>query len=413
MKIKKLYSLSFMSVAMILFLILVSSTASAAITEKRITTHGTASDPAIYGNTVVWQDNRNGNWDIFIYDLSTKKEISTKDKSDQKNPDIYGNRVVWEDSRNGGSDIYLYDISTKKETRVTKSGHAHMPQIYKNSIIWNDERNYDDENAIDPLYDVYMYDLSTKKETEIAKLNLSRAIYNDKIVMLRSIGDGPIDENNIFIYDLSTKKITQITTSGYDGSPDIYGNKIVWTHWANNEEYANIYMYDLTTKKETQITKSNSLSLSPVIYGNTIVWQDNNLNGSWNIYAYDLITHQQIHTTDNLTQESPAIYGNKIVWTGSSYDTDKSDIYIGTISYLPISAFTASPRTGKHPLNVQFTDKSSDAYYWYWTFGDKSTSTLENPMHKYTKAGKYAVTLTVKNSAGKNTKTVSNYITVK
>ena len=84
---------------------------------------------------------------------------------------------------------------------------------------------------------------------------------------------------------------------------------------------------------------------------------------------------------------------------------------MGTISFLPVAAFTASPTTGKHPLSVKFTDKSTDAYYWSWNFGDKTSSTLPSPTHKYTKAGKYTVSLKVKNAAGSNTKTMS--ITVK
>ena len=84
---------------------------------------------------------------------------------------------------------------------------------------------------------------------------------------------------------------------------------------------------------------------------------------------------------------------------------------MGTISFLPVAAFTASPIAGKHPLNVQFIDKSTDVYYWSWNFGDKTTSTLPSPIHKYTKAGKYTVSLKVKNEAGSNTKTMS--ITVK
>jgi beta propeller repeat protein len=247
-----------------------------------------------------------------------------------------------------------------------------------------------------------MYDISTKKETEVAKQNVSDAIYGNKIAMLESVGDGPTDLNNIYLYDISTKKETQITTSGYDERPAIYGNKIVWDHWIN-EDYSNIYMYDLSTKKETQITTNSSYSVNPVISGNNIVWQDNR-NGDWDIYAYDLITHQQIHTLDKADHETPAIYGNKIVW---QQDPVIGNIYFGTLSYLPVAAFTASPTSGKHPLSVQFTDKSTDAYYWSWNFGDKITSTLQSPAHKYTKAGKYTVTLTVKNAAGSNTKTMS------
>ena len=98
---KKLYSIAIASVAATLFLILVSSTVSASISETRITNHGTASSPAIYSNNIVWQDNRNGNWDIYIQDLSTKKQTHTTNQSDQINPAIYGNKVVWGDYRNG------------------------------------------------------------------------------------------------------------------------------------------------------------------------------------------------------------------------------------------------------------------------------------------------------------------------
>ena len=59
------------------------------------------------------------------------------------------------------------------------------------------------------------------------------------------------------------------------------------------------------------------------------------------------------------------------------------------------------------------SDKSTDAYYWSWNFGDKSTSKDQSPVHKYTKAGKYTVTMTVKNAAGSNTAKKTNYITVK
>ena len=72
---KKIYSVIFTSLAVILFLILVSSAASAAsspkITETQITTNLSNSEhPAIYGNTIVWQDDRNGNSNIYICTLT-------------------------------------------------------------------------------------------------------------------------------------------------------------------------------------------------------------------------------------------------------------------------------------------------------------------------------------------------------
>ncbi len=85
-----------------------------------------------------------------------------------------------------------------------------------------------------------------------------------------------------------------------------------------------------------------------------------------------------------------------------------------TVVAKPVAAFSASPTSGKVPLTVKFTDKSTGyPASWKWTFGDGSTSTVQNPTHKYAKTGKYTVSLTVKNVTGSNTKTISNYVTVK
>jgi len=58
--------------------------------------------PAIYGDIVVWNDTRNGNRDIYGYNLSTEEEFSvTADPHDQSWPVIYEDIVLWDDERNG------------------------------------------------------------------------------------------------------------------------------------------------------------------------------------------------------------------------------------------------------------------------------------------------------------------------
>ncbi|WP_230629199.1 M23 family metallopeptidase [Methanosarcina barkeri] len=80
----------------------------------------------------------------------------------------------------------------------------------------------------------------------------------------------------------------------------------------------------------------------------------------------------------------------------------------------PVAKFSAKPTSGKVPLKVQFTDTSTGIpTKWKWDFGDRSKAFSQNPTHKYSKAGIYTVSLTVKNAAGTNTKTIKNYITVK
>jgi hypothetical protein len=57
--------------------------------------------------------------------------------------------------------------------------------------------------------------------------------------------------------------------------------------------------------------------------------------------------------------------------------------------------FTQNITSGAAPLTVQFTDKSSGRpNSWLWNFGDGTTSGQQNPVHTYTSAGTYTVTLT-------------------
>ena len=79
----------------------------------------------------------------------------------------------------------------------------------------------------------------------------------------------------------------------------------------------------------------------------------------------------------------------------------------------PVAAFTTSVTTGTAPATITFTDLSTGSpTSWFWSFGDGSTSTLENPAHVYTQAGTYTVTLTATNGADSNTATKSDYIVV-
>ena len=96
-------------------------------------------------------------------------------------------------------------------------------------------------------------------------------------------------------------------------------------------------------------------------------------------------------------------------------DTEIKTNYINVAAPLkaPVAAFSASPRSGKVSLKVQFTDKSANGpTSWKWNFGDGKYSTTKSPAHTYSKTGKYNVGLTVKNAKGINTKTISGYVVV-
>jgi PKD repeat protein len=66
----------------------------------------------------------------------------------------------------------------------------------------------------------------------------------------------------------------------------------------------------------------------------------------------------------------------------------------------PLNAsFTTNSTTGTLPLAVQFTDLTDNGTptAWNWTFGDGAYSDEQNPVHTYTSAGTYDVTLNASN----------------
>ena len=104
-----------------------------------------------------------------------------------------------------------------------------------------------------------------------------------------------------------------------------------------------------------------------------------------------------------------------VMSAAGSNTAKKIDYIVVNAMKPPVAAFSAAPLSGKAPLKVKFTDKSTGSpTSLSWDFGDKSTPSKDkNPVHTYSKAGKYTVSLTVKNAAGKNTAKKTNYVTVK
>ena len=384
------------------------------LTEYQITTNkSNQMQPAIYGDTIVWKDERNGNSDIYMYDLSTSNETQiTTRESYEFSPDIYRDRIIWTDLRHGNEGIYMYNLSTKKETQITTRESASNPKIYDNRIVWEDHQNDSNKNFSN-FYDIYMYDLSTNKETQITTNGTAwgPAIYGNRIVWQ----DSRSGNADIYMYD-STSKETRITTRGSAGNSAIYGDIIAWVDSRNR--YPNTYMYDIFTSKENQISTNESLSSEPAIYGDKIVWLDGHSDNGSDIYMYDLTTSKEIQVTNSGSVWSLNIYGNRIVW--EDWRNGNSDIYMCIISEEgqspkpPVADFFASPTSGTVPLKVLFTDNSTGGpTSWLWDFGDGINSKHAlNATHTFTEPGKYDISLIVMNGNGSSTKLIPEYITV-
>ena len=79
----------------------------------------------------------------------------------------------------------------------------------------------------------------------------------------------------------------------------------------------------------------------------------------------------------------------------------------------PRADFSASVTVGAAPLDVSFTDLSSQLpTQWSWNFGDGDSSADQHPAHQYTTPGDYTVSLTVTNPNGSHTRVMPKLISV-
>lgn len=230
------------------------------------------------------------NWDIYVFNLSSSTGyVVTNEPSAQMYPDIYGTTIVWQDKRNGDWDIYSYDLSNglpvnQAEIKQLEVGNQTadqtMPAIDDNRLVWQDNR-YGTSDIFMAVteFSAEVYDLKEIQITRELHNQINPAISGDRIVWQ----DDRNDLGDIYAYDLSGSNEKRITTNALkQENPAISGDKVVWQDSRNGNK--DIYVYDFSSSKEKRITTNATSEEYPAIYGERIVWQDGR-KGNADIYG--------------------------------------------------------------------------------------------------------------------------------
>jgi gliding motility-associated-like protein len=128
-----------------------------------------------------------------------------------------------------------------------------------------------------------------------------------------------------------------------------------------------------------------SFSVPP---GTTFLWDLG--NGSVSTQATPTVTYPAGSHAVGLSIATPL---------GCTYTAPTSGLVLAHPS--PTAAFTASIwNTDADHATIHFTDQSTGAHTWSWTFGDGGTSGVQHPVHTYMAVGTFPVTLWVQNQWG-------------
>jgi beta propeller repeat protein len=260
-------------------------------------------NPAVYEDIVVWQDyvvwEGSADWDIRAADINDLDEpqifaVSDIVDNNECNPAIHGNTVVWEDEDGQTGDLNIFgaditDMGNPAEFQIAALEHDQQaPAIFRTIVVWQDNFFGD--------WDIYAADIWQRNKpaeaavSYIEKDQQSPAIWGNIVVWQDNFfGDWDIyaadisdfemlrqaDPNNVVEFAIAANEFSQT-------NPDIDGNIIVWQDNRNNNW--DIFGYNLTTRKEFQITDDSHDQTNPAISGSVVVWQDNR-NGNSEIYA--------------------------------------------------------------------------------------------------------------------------------
>lgn len=343
-------------------------------------------DADISGDTIVWTDHRNGNWDIYAFNLKTGKETSIcTNSATQSRPRISGKFIAWTDARNArgqpdANDIYGYDLVAKQEFLISDDsqndviigvdgGHVAFTRdyfVFTETSNWKSARN------------LFIYDHATRTAKNLTSFsaNQTRSPMGNVIGSGRDVdfGGGLLvwSENTLYYrtdvpnaYWDSRDQKTKVYRVGVDTQPieanntapggprSASKNSFVFRKEVNNDEQ--VFLWDNGTIRQIT-TERQSYAEEVLAFSGNFVMYDINAQTRPGIYFYDLSTSQESLLTDQKDQkpESARTDGNAVVWTRWDKTTEKVAVYVAypqrpdiSLSAVDIAFGNENPREGE------------------------------------------------------------------
>jgi len=304
--------------------------------------------PIVGDNLVVWHDDRNGNYDIYGYDLIAQTEIPICTlPSQQCSPAAHGNRVVWQDNRNGNYDIYEYSLATHEESPIcVRSGDQSEPLLSDDLLVW-----------LDSGTGIYARVLSTGTEFPIAPPSAEGPLRHlracDGRYVLWSQWRDLGEQYELYVSEVQNGRVIgtrELCRSGARQA-DVSGNVAVWEQLFAGHKM--LWVHDLASGEQfTILDEQATYDPVPAIDGENIVFHSVNVTPD-EILGYDLVTRAVFPICENPLNGvvSLEIHQNLVVWSGhGNLGTDIYGAYIpdpGSLSLLTLGGLAVLRRRRK------------------------------------------------------------------
>jgi beta propeller repeat protein len=268
--------------------------------------------PRISGSHVVWQGEKDGVYDLFVYDLDTENLVHLDLNSPgDLYPNISGSTVVYQTGAAGATEVYLYDAS-EGGGPVLLAANAKYPKVSGAHAIWQGLGGNE----------VFLCEITDATPGAVRQLTGSAAsVTAPQIAGSRVVWESDADgDQEIILYNIASDVTTQITdNTGTDAYPQISESLVAW-RWRSGAQYAVFaYVFDDPQAEPEQLAAVNA---KPQVSGSCVVWGASDGNDG-EIYLAEALSVNQRPVAD-AGQDQTAHPADEVTLDGSgSSDPDE------------------------------------------------------------------------------------------
>jgi len=345
---------------------------------------------------------------------------------------------IWNKTYDNGFGDYLMDIGIDDDGDIYATGMTMYLDITSGALTNLDFWTIKVSQTNGELLRKVSFDVATDAAFGID-------IKGDDVIVIGSIESENISKYCIVKYDknLEQKWVEYYYEEGKTcvaSDAIILSNKLVVTGNKDEDFFTICYAYDGEINKvnwkrtKTNSGKDDALSIASDSNGNIIVagYMSKEYQRKWYLVKYDgsgkelwnnwgkgddvngEIKRVITDANNNIIAAGYKKVGGSPTYCVRKYSSNGEFLWEGSREAAPGTLeadFIWLPENPTRADVVHFYDKSTKGVtLWHWDFGDGSTSTLQNPKHKYENIGKYNVTLQV--TKGGMTATITKEIEV-
>ncbi len=228
------------------------------------------------------------------------------------------NYVVYSEARSQNEDVFLFDLASQQEISLSSAvGDQSWSYIWESTVMWSDGRWYSWPD--NPQYEIFQYDVQTQTITQVTNDGYYNALlrFNSSHILYKTSAGAP-SGSNLILMDRTTSA-TRLLAS-YDtwwetpGLSESHASWVAHSPWEGGSSKS-VYLHDIASGV-TELLQGTvpGRQFQTSTWGDWVVWEDDR-NGNWDIYAYQISTGQEHVLEDEPhDQVAPQVRDDLVVW---------------------------------------------------------------------------------------------------